>query len=41
VWRWITRLFRLKKAVKHVQGIASQEQNEIKEIQDLFAMLEI
>ena len=41
VWRWITRIFRIKKAVKKTEQILTQEQEELEEIRVLFEMLNI
>ena len=41
VWRWITRLFRIKKAVKHTKSIVKQDQSEIDKMRELFNILEI
>ena len=41
VWRWITRIFRIKSAVKHTGTIVNQDRTELQEMQDLFTMLDI
>lgn len=41
VWRWVTRIFRIKKALKTTESILTQSQDEIEEIRVLFEMLNI
>ena len=41
IWRWVTRIFRIKKAVRRTEVILKQNQNEIENVRVLFEMLEI